>query len=506
MNTFSKIGFIMATLGSSIGLGHIWRFPTMAGQNGGAVFILLFVFISVAIGVSMLIAEMLMGNRTHKNAQDAFYELDESAHKRWHYAGLTVIGGPLILTFYCIVLGWVCYYLAVISTSLPATMADSKDLFGVLTQNFWAQILSFGVVIALTAYFVAKGVKNGIEKLNFVLMPLLFVIFIGLLIYAMTLSGFSKSANFMFVSGFEFSSVEGKGFVESIKELLGYLLAKITPKTLIDSMGQVFFSLSLGVGIVITYAAFTEKNQNLFHAALWVLIPGIVISIIAGLTIFTFVFEYGSAGDVGEGAGLVFITLPVMFEKMGVLGSVICILFMIGLGFAGLSSTISLLEPPVKWLEDKTGKSRAFLSWGLSGLIFIVGAVLILSLNTNHSELTFGDKTLFDWMDWLSANIIMTLGGIATSIFVGYAIKKEHLREWTKGYLSPAMFRFWLFAIRILAPLMVGAIFVYQIVSLDSKKVEESKHTSRVKESQLLDSLAKVTVGAEWDKTGIWYK
>lgn len=438
----------------------------MAGLNGGAAFILLFVIISVVIGVSMLVAEMLMGNRTHKNAQDAFYELDESKHKRWHYAGLTVIGGPLILTFYCIVLGWVCYYLAAISTHLPATMEDSKALFGALTQNFQAQILSFGVVMALTAYFVAKGVKNGIEKLNFVLMPLLFIIFIGLLFYAMSLDGFGKSVNFMLVSGFEFSTTEGKGFLESTQELLAYLFGKITPKTLIDSMGQVFFSLSLGIGIVITYAASTEKNQNLFHAALWVLIPGILISIIAGLTIFTFVFEYGSSEDVGAGAGLVFITLPVMFEKMGVLGSVICILFMIGLGFAGLSSTISLLEPSVKWLEDKTGKGRVFLSWGLSVLIFIVGAVLILSLNEHHSELSFGGKSLFDWMDWLSANIIMTLGGIAASVFVGYAIKEEHLREWTKDYFSPGMFRFWLFAIRILAPLMVASIFVYQIVSL----------------------------------------
>lgn len=466
MSTFSKVGFIMATLGSSIGLGHIWRFPTMAGQNGGAAFILLFVIISVAIGVSMLVAEMLMGNRTHKNAQDAFYELDESAHKRWHYAGLTVIGGPLILTFYCIVLGWVCYYLAAISLHLPATMADSKALFGALTLNFEAQILSFGVVMALTAYFVAKGVKDGIERLNFVLMPLLFIIFIGLLVYAMSMEGFSKGVNFMFVSGFDFASTQGKGFIESTQTLLTYLFDKITPKTLIDSMGQVFFSLSLGIGIVITYAASTQKNQNLFHAALWVLIPGIIISIIAGLTIFTFVFEYGSSEDVGAGAGLVFITLPVMFEKMGVAGSVICMLFMIGLGFAGLSSTISLLEPSVKWLEEKTGKGRVFLSWGLSLLVFIVGSVLILSLNENYHALQIAGKSLFDWADWLSANIIMTLGGIATSVFVGYAIKEEHLREWTKGYFSEAMFRFWLFAIRILAPLMVAAIFVYQIVSL----------------------------------------
>lgn len=469
MTTFSKIGFIMATLGSSIGLGHIWRFPTMAGQNGGAVFIILFVFISVTIGVSMLVAEMLMGNRTHKNAQDAFYELDETKHKRWHYAGLTVIGGPLILTFYGVVLGWVCYYLAFVSFHLPSNMEESKVVFGALTQNFWAQILSFGVVMALTAYFVARGVKSGIEKLNFILMPLLFVIFIGLLIYAISMDSFGKSVNFMFASGFDFNSIQDQGFIESSKQLFSFLFNKITPSVLVDSMGQVFFSLSLGIGIVITYAAFTQKNQNLFHAALWVLIPGIVISIIAGLTIFTFVFEYGSASDVGSKTGLVFITLPVMFEKMGTAGIIICILFMIGLGFAGLSSTISLLEPSIKWLEDKTGKNRVFLSWSLSVLIFIVGSVLILSLNESHKELQIVGKSLFEWVDWISANVIMTFGGIATCVFVGYAIKKEHLREWTKGYFGPVMFAFWLFAIRILAPFMVFAIFVYEIVGFVHK-------------------------------------
>ncbi len=444
MTNFSKIGFIMATLGSSIGLGHIWRFPTMAGQNGGAAFILLFLLISVGVGVSMLMAEMLIGNRTQKNAQDAFYELDESNHKKWQWVGFTVIGGPIILTFYCIVLGWVVYYLGIISFNLPQDMQTSKKLFADLTQNIYMQIISFGVVVFLTAYFVAKGIKDGIERLNYVLMPLLFIIFFGLLIYAMTLPKFMDSVNFMFALDF----------------------GKITPKVLVEAMGQVFFSLSLGIGIIVTYAAFTEKTQNLFSASMWVLIPGIIISLVAGLMIFTFVFQYGDKSYVASGTGLIFMTLPVMFGKMGVLGIIICILFMIGLGFAGLSSTISLLEPSVRWLEDKTNKNRVVLSWSVSFVIFAVGTILILSLNENYKELSIGGKSLFDWADWISANIIMTLGGLLATIFVGYAIKKEHLKEWTQGYLSPFMFSFWLFAIRGLAPIMVIFIFTYAICDL----------------------------------------
>lgn len=434
----------------------------MAGQNGGAAFILLFLVISVVVGVSMLVAEMLIGNRTQKNAQEAFYELDESEHKQWHWVGFTIIGGPIILTFYCIVLGWVVYYLGMISFNLPTNINDSKMLFGGLVQDFSAQLLSFGVVMALTAYFVAKGVKSGIEKLNFTLMPLLFIIFFGLLIYSMTLDSFGKSVTFMFQPDF----------------------SKITPQVFMDAMGQVFFSLSLGIGIIITYAAFTEKQQNLYNAAMWVLIPGIVISIVAGLMIFTFVFEYGTEQDVGAGAGLIFITLPVMFSHMGTLGSIICLLFMIGLGFAGLSSTISLLEPAVKWLEDKTGKNRVMLSWAVSLVVFIVGSILILSLNESHSELTLAGKSLFDWMDWISANVIMTLGGLLATIFVGYAIKKEHLQEWTKHYLNPIMFNFWYFAIRILAPLMVCSIFVYKIYDITHQEVAPEPQAEQIEQTQ----------------------
>lgn len=459
MTNFSKIGFIMATLGSSIGLGHIWRFPTMAGENGGAAFILLFIVISVAVGVSMLIAEMLVGNRTQKNAQDAFYELDESSHKKWHWVGFTIIGGPIILTFYCVVLGWVVYYFGMVSFHLPQNLVDSKALFDSLTNNFTAQIISFAIVVILTAYFVSKGVKSGIERLNFILMPLLFIIFFGLLIYAMTLKSFGTSVSFMFALDFY----------------------KITPKVLIDAMGQVFFSLSLGIGIIVTYAAFTEKKQNLFSSAMWVLIPGIIISIVAGLMIFTFVFEYGSEDDVKDGVGLIFKVLPVLFGKMGSMGSLICVLFMIGLGFAGLSSTISLLEPAVKWLEDKTNKDRVMLTWAVSFAIFLVGSVLILSLSEEHKELTIAGKSLFSWMDWLSANIIMTIGGLLATIFVGYAIKTEHLREWTQHYFTPIMFGFWLFAIRILAPLMVSAIFIYNIYDLAKPKKEEPQQVEQSK-------------------------
>ena len=440
MNNFSKLGFILATLGSSIGLGHIWRFPYMAGSSGGGAFVLLFLAITFVIGVSMLVAEMIIGNRAKTNAQDAFKVLDENPAKRWQWAGIFVIVGPMILSFYCVVLGWVFYYLFSVSFNLPSEAKASADAFvHMIEGRSYLQIGYLALILAITAFFVARGVKSGIESLNFILMPLLFIIFIGLLIYAMTLPSFAQGVHFMF--DFDFSKV-------------------MSSEVLINALGQVFFSLSIGAGTIITYAAATEEKQNLLSSAMWVVVPGIVISLIAGVMIFTFVFEHGA--EPAAGAGLVFITLPLVFKEMGLAGNIISVLFMIGLAFAGISSTVSLLEPAVKWLEDKTKLTRSSSTWLLSLAIFVVGVVLIFSLNPNN-HLTIAGKNLFDAMDWLSANIMLTLGGLSSCIFVGWFIPKEKLKSFSAHYLGGFGFHLWLFVVRFLAPATIIVILIYNI-------------------------------------------
>ncbi|RDU74137.1 sodium-and chloride-dependent transporter [Helicobacter anseris] len=439
MNNFSKLGFIMATLGSSIGLGHIWRFPYMAGSNGGGAFVLLFLTITLVVGVSMLVAEMIIGNKGRANTQDSFNALDTTKAKKWKWGGIFLIGGPLVLTFYCVVLGWVIYYLVMLSFNLPSDVKTSQDIFvNLLNEGVMAQIICFFAIVFITGYFVARGVKAGIEVLNFILMPLLFIIFIGLLIYSMTLPSFSQGVHFMF--DFDFS--------------------KITSKVLIDALGQVFFSLSIGAGTIITYAATTEEKQNLFSSAMWVVIPGILISLIAGVMIFTFVFEHNA--EPASGPGLIFITLPLIFKEMGLTGNIICLLFMIGLAFAGISSTVSLLEPSVKWLEEKTKLNRFSATWFLSFLIFVVGVALIFSLNPNN-KLEIMGKNLFDCADWLSANILLTLGGLTSCIFVGWVIGKEKLRSFTQHYFNNAAFELWLFSLRYLAPATILTILIYNL-------------------------------------------
>ena len=238
--------------------------------------------------------------------------------------------------------------------------------------------------------------------------------------------------------------------------------SKINSEVFVNALGQTFFSLSLGACTIITYASSTHEKQNLFTSSMWVVIPGILISLVAGVMIFTFTSEYGA--DPASGPGLVFITLPIVFSQMGSTGNIICILFMIGLAFAGVSSTVSLLEPAVKWMIDKTRFNRISSTVIISACIFIVGIILIFSLNKNYSQaLTFGGKNLFDWMDYLSANAIMTLGGLAACLFVGWGIKKERLKEFTKHYFNTLGFELWLFSLRYLAPVTVMIILIYNL-------------------------------------------
>ncbi|ETD26868.1 sodium-dependent transporter [Helicobacter canis] len=443
MGNFSKFGFIMATLGSSIGLGHIWRFPYMAGQMGGGAFVLLFLVMTLFIGVAMLVGEMLMGNKTQKNTADAFVQLDPNPKKPWRFAGLTLIGGPIILAFYAVVLGWVVYYLVGVSIDLPDNAQQADQIYGaLLTSHSLYQILGFTSVLGLTGLIVSLGIKDGIEKLNLVLMPLLFIIFIGLLIYAAFQPSFMQAVHFLFDFKYE----------------------DISFNVIVAAMGQMCFSLSLGIGIIITYAASTDPKQNLLESALYVVVCGIVISLIAGVMIFTFVYEYEV--EVTYGTGLVFKALPIAFSKMGISGVVVAMLFFVGLAFAGVTSTISLLEPSVMYFVQKYNKNRKAVTWAIVGAIYAVGLVLIFSLNSDYSQtLSLAGKQLFVWFDSASSNVIMPLGALISMIFVGYVIGRDRVKEMAQGFLGERGFVVWFFIIRYIVPLVIITAWIGTIIS-----------------------------------------
>lgn len=446
MKNFSQIGFILATLGSSIGLGHIWRFPYMAGQNGGGAFVLLFLVLALSVGVAMLIGEMLIGHKTKKNTADAFKELDPNPKKMWKYAGLTLFGGPFILTFYCIVLGWVLYYLFVVSFNLPLDSKEAEVVFtSLLTSSLSAQIASFSAILFFTGLIVSFGIKDGIERLNIVLIPLLFVIFIGLLVYAMFQPSFLQAWHFLF--DFKYEAIDAN--------------------VLISALSQVFFSLSLGVGTIITYAAARSNSQNLFKSALWIVLTGLLISIIAGLMIFTFFFGYD--GDLGEDStqsiGLVFISLPLIFSEFGSTGQILSVAFLLALLFAGITSTISMLEPMVSFLVNRHNFSRISATWGVSFIVFIIGMFALYSMTKDYKALlSFGGKNIFVWLNFLTASFIMPLSSLCCILFLGFVIKKDTLRSYTTSFLNHTLFEIWYFIIRFVAPIVIVSILIFKLL------------------------------------------
>ena len=466
MNNFSKIGFVLATLGSSIGLGHIWRFPYMAGENGGGAFVIFYLILAVLIGASMLMAEMLLGNKARSNPLDNFSILsklnklppntptqdhnttDSKSGSSLMWLGFSTIAAPLILSFYAVVMGWIMYYLFFVSFHLPSNIAEADMIFDEITAHslLWQSVCFFGVM-GITAIIVAFGVKRGIESLNLILMPLLFIIFVGLLIYAMNLPEFSKAWKFMF--HFEPSN--------------------ITTKTIIESLGQVFFSLSLGVGTIDVYAASAKQDENLFHSSVWVVVSGIIVSLIAGLMIFTFIYHF--EGVPSDGVGLLFKSLPLAFNALGSSGAIISMFFFIAVLFAGITSTVSMLEPGVSILRDKYNFSQIKATFVLSLAILILGFLVILWANAEMAlPLIFG-QSLFGVLDSITSSFLMPIGMLIILTFVGWGISPKHLKAWTP-YLPQWVFVMWLWILRIIAPAIIVIVLIskyFDIVSFINK-------------------------------------
>ena len=351
-----------------------------------------------------------------------------------------------------------------ISFNLPSNMFLSKWAFNeLMSERIWCQVLGLFACLFITALIVSLGIKKGIEKLNLVLMPLLFIIFIGLLIYAAFQPSFMQAVHFLF--DFKYEDINSNVFMEAL--------------------AQMFFSLSLGVGTIITYAALTQEKQNLLTSALWVVVPGIIISLVAGLIIFTFYFGYdGSLGNDGDrGINLVFISLPLIFSEFGAVGQILCLAFLGALLLAGITSTISLLEPSVFYLTQRCGVSRAKASFWVSVVVFVLGLFAIHSFSSYHIQhlqtpllittdkhsiffwlntLIQLDNPAFFWLDYLTAKIIMPLSALASIIFLGYIIKKDTLREFTRDFLSPIAFSVWYFIIRYIAPIVILAVFIFK--------------------------------------------
>ena len=434
---FSRMGFIMAAAGSAVGLGNIWKFPYIAGEYGGGAFVLIYLLTVLLIGFSIMIAEMLIGYMGRKDTVSSFEDLSPKYKNLWKLGGFQGLAGLFIMIFYSVVIGWIFNYIVTSLTYLPSTVEEAETIFnGMLHTDFITQFFYHTVAFVWITYVLNRGLKGGIEKLNMILMPSLMLILIGMFTYATTLGAFSQAVEFMFYP--DWSKINADAFVTAV--------------------GHAFFTLSLGMGAIMTYSASLEKNSNIVKNAFWVVFLDTSIAIVAGLMLFTFLYQYGSGP--AKGPGLVFISLPAAFYEMGIIGNVFAILFFVALAFAGLTSSVSLVEPMVQYFIERFNWSRfkASLSMGLFFWFFGIFA-LLSNIDGAKEYLTWGGKSFFDWVDYVTAAIMLPLGGLVMAVFVGFIIPKTKIESLMRPQLKWA-FDGWYFSLRYLTPV---AMFVVML-------------------------------------------
>jgi len=434
---FTRLGFILAAAGSAVGLGNIWKFPYITGEYGGGAFVLVYLITVLLIGFSIMIAEMLIGYLGRRDTVTSFEELAPRNKQIWKFGGFQALAGLFIMIFYSVVIGWIFNYIITSLTYLPSSVKEAETVFTqMLHSDFLTQLFYHTLAFAWITYIVHKGIKGGIEKLNYYLMPMLMIILAGMFAYATTLGAFSKALDFMFYP--DFSKLNAEAFVTAV--------------------GHAFFTLSLGMGAIMTYAASMEKGSNLVKNAFWVVFLDTTIAIVAGLMLFTFLYQYGSGP--AKGPGLVFISLPAAFYEMGVLGNIFAVLFFIALAFAGLTSAVSLVEPMVQYFIDRFGWSRLKSSLGMGLFFWFFGIFAILSNIDGAKEfLTWGGKNFFDWVDYVTAAIMLPFGGLIMAVFVGYVMEESEIKAVLQPQLKWA-YPLWYFSLRYITPL---AMFVVML-------------------------------------------
>lgn len=437
---FSKIGFILAVAGSAVGLGNAWKFPTLVGENGGSAFVLLYLILTLGVAFVIFLAELSLGKLSEKDPVNAYKTLAPAHKKAWSFAGFTMIGGILIVSFYSMVIGWILKYVYLsASGNLPLDFQASKELFNhLLTQDYSSQIICFTLIFLFVFYVVSKGVKEGIEKLNVWIMPTLFILLLIMLFYSASKDGFSLAVQFLLKPDF----------------------SKIGIESILEALGLAFFSLSLGVGTIITYSASLPDKTNFISSSLSIVFINIFIGILMGLVVFTFIFEFG-ANPSQQGPGLIFISLTTLFAKFGVVGFIFATIFFISLIFAGVTSAISMIEPFTFYLINtfKMSRLKALVLIGI--IVYILGVSCILSFMSSTSE-TFSlfGKSVFDILDFLSSKLIMPIGGILTAIFTGFIIDKQKLQKLFEPYVKKVYFELWYIFLRFVSPLAVVIIMI----------------------------------------------
>jgi len=429
----SRFGFIMAAAGSAVGLGNIWRFPYITGKYGGAAFVLIYLAVVIIIGSSVMLAEFAIGRNAQSDAVGSFRKLGGGL---WPLVGwMGFFCGFVILSYYSVIAGWTVAYMVKSFGTLMASAAAGKagDVFGAFVSDPVQSISYHLIVMAMVGGIVYKGISGGIEKSCKVLMPSLFVILLVLIVRSVTLPGAGAGLEFYLKPDF----------------------SKITSEAVLAAVGQGFFSLSLGMGCMITYGSYLGKREYLPTTASTVVFLDTAVAILAGFVIFPAVFAFGI--EPGAGPGLTFVTLPAVFAKMP-FGMFFSFAFFLLLFIAALTSAISLLEVVVTYAIDQLKWSRAKASIVMATAIALLGIPSALSVGGHIPQIA--GKDFLDAADFLTNNIIMPLGGIFISVFVGWVWADGAKSEVTdNGRMVFPMYTVWLWTCRVIAPVCIAIIF-----------------------------------------------
>jgi neurotransmitter:Na+ symporter, NSS family len=433
----SKLGFILAAAGSAIGLGAIWKLPYMTGLNGGGVFFLLFILFTLLIGAPILIAEFTIGRNAQKDAISAYKHI--APGKPWALIGYGgVVASIILLSFFSVVGGWIISYLARSFTGSLSNLTQEEygNFFNKIISNPYETVIAQLLFMVFTIWVVQGGVSKGIEKANKYMMPSLFILFIILLIRSLTLDG----------------------AMEGVKFFLKPDFSALTGETILLALGQSFFALSVGVSVMVTYASYLSKKEDITKSAFSVVGLNIFISLLAGLVIFPAVFALGFSPS--SGPGLVFVVLPAVFNEMA-LGGIFMFIFFILLLFATLTTAFSILEIVVAAMIKGDAAKRKKASWIAGITVFLIGIPSALSFGV-LSDVKIFNLSIFDLADYLTSNIALPVGALFISLFIGYQMKRiEVQKEFETGADSGrSIFKLWYFLIRYIVPIMIILVFL----------------------------------------------
>jgi len=434
----SKLGFVLAAAGSAVGLGNIWKFPYITGKYGGAAFIIVYLGCVLILGLPIMIAELVIGRHTKKDPVGAFLKMSNGGP--WKLVGyFGVLSGFLILSFYSVVGGWTLGYIVKSFQGIVSHVGDinsAKILFKHFSQSPFQSIFYHFIFMGFSMLIVIRGVKNGIEKWSKVLMPLLFILLLVLIIKGISMKGGMRGVEFLLSPDF----------------------SKITLEAVISALGHSFFTLSLGMGAMITYGSYLSKEENILHSGVYIVALDTTIALLAGLAIFPAVFALNM--QPSQGPGLIFNVIPTVFSNMSY-GIVFSIIFFLLLLIAALTSAISLLEVVVAYIIDEKGWSRKKAVVVFGFIIFLLGIPSALSFGVLSNVKIFFNNTFFDFMDKFTTNYTLPIGGLFIAIFLGwkYGIDKT-IHELDDDTTLTFVKKAWAFTLKYITPVVLFAFII----------------------------------------------